>query len=106
MYNNFYILKGIVKNKTVYFVGFQKRFVHGKEILVNVYSDSIVGATVYDNYKLAKSDCNKLPSFQIYFVCPICNNEYLESHNESPNKTSICPTCKLEENSNRKPKKK
>lgn len=84
-----YIIKGTVNSKTVYFIGFEKQIIHGKEWNVRKYSNTIVGSTIYSNYSEAIEDLKKLTDdFKIFPICPLCYNEHSEIDG------LYCPLCK------------
>lgn len=97
-----YVIKGIVKEQVVYFIGLKDEVLwEDKEFQVRTCSLNLDDATTYNSYDEALYVIRELElsGFDIYPICPICGEEY-EEHpaiSRKDNKTKICPRCGLGE---------
>lgn len=95
-----YIIKGLVKGQVVYFVKFENSIMFGTDFKVRVMSETLSGATLFEDTLQAEDICYELGSdFKIYPVCPRCHKEYT-SHpaiSRKDNKTRICSDCGTQE---------
>lgn len=97
-----YVIKGMFKNKIVYFIGLNTEILwEGEEFQVRSCSETISGATKYNYYEEALDVIKEyeLHGFDVYPVCPKCHNDYNGYYALSrlDNKTKICPNCGMEE---------
>lgn len=97
-----YIVKGLVKNNLVYFVGLKDEILWDKkQFEVRTCSSTIDGATMYDSYDEALyviREC-ELHGFDAYPVCPNCGEDYSEhpAISRKDNQTELCSNCGLKE---------
>jgi len=95
-----YVIKGIVKGQVVYFNKFENTIMFGTDFKVRVMSDTLSGATLFEDTMEAEEVCMELGiDFKIYPVCPRCHKEYT-SHpaiSRKDNTTMICSDCGTQE---------
>ena len=99
---NKYVIKGMFKNKFVYFIGLNNEVLwEGEEFQVRSCSETIDCATKYNSYEEALDIIKEyeLHGFEVYPVCPLCNQDYIEptAISRKDNKTKICSTCGTKE---------
>lgn len=91
-----YVIKGIVKGQIVYFVRFDNTIMFGTNFKVRVMSETLSGATLFNDTLEAEDICNELgQNFKIYPVCPICHRAYsgYPAISRKDDKTRICSRC-------------
>lgn len=95
-----YVIKGLIKGQVVYFNKFEDAIMFGTDFKVRVMSETLSGATLFEDTMVAEDICLELGSdFKIYPVCPRCHKEYT-SHpalSRKDNKTRICSDCGTQE---------
>lgn len=97
-----YIIKGLVENELVYFVGIKNETLWNiEDFEVRTCSATINGATQYDSYEDAIDVIREyqLLKFEPFPVCPRCKKDYMEkpSISRDDNITEICPDCGIQE---------
>lgn len=96
-----FVIKGIIKNKTVYYKNTSNKILWGSKMDVPNFTESVETATLFDSSEIAEKECSNIGfgTFKIYPVCPRCHNEY-HGHpaiSRYDNKTEICGKCGLME---------
>ena len=92
-----YVIKGMVNNQIVYFIGLKDKLLWDSHFDVRTCSPTIDEATRYNSYDEALfviRECN-LQNFDVFPICPICGEDYDEhpAISRKDNKTEICPNC-------------
>lgn len=95
-----YVIRGLVNGNDVYFVKFEDKIIFGTNFKVRVMSDTLSGATLFEDTMQAENICWELGNrFKIYPICPRCHKEYT-SHpaiSRKDNTTLICSDCGTQE---------
>lgn len=96
-----FIIKGTIKNKTVYYKSTSNENLWGSEWKVPTFTETIETATFYESSEEAEEVCSNIGfgNFKIYPVCPRCHKEY-DGHpaiSRDDNITKICPDCGTQE---------
>lgn len=95
-----YVIKGLFKGQVVYFVKFENSIVFETDFKVRVMSETLAGATLFEDISQVEDICYELGSdFKVYPVCPRCHKEYSSypAISRKDNKTKICPDCGTQE---------
>ncbi len=96
-----YIIKGLVNNQIVYFIGLKDELLWNSHFDVRTCSTAIDEATRYNSYDEALFIIKEyeLHNFDVFPICPICCEDYDEhpAISRRDNKTKICSSCGTKE---------